>query len=81
MEGIILYRGCIIDRTNENREPNNEIIVTLEDCSTVKFFISGLSDDEYIDRAQAIQKIELTRAKRVMEYCLDKLKRRGKQNA
>lgn len=42
----------IVDRTYEFAKPDNEIVVTLENGHIERFWIQGLTDNEYIERAR-----------------------------
>jgi hypothetical protein len=44
-----------VDRTYEFAEPDNEIVVTLEDGYTERFWLKGLTDEEYIKRARYLR--------------------------
>ena len=51
----------IVDRTYESSHEDSEIKVTLENGFEVEFWITGLTDKEYIRRAKLIQKAERER--------------------
>jgi hypothetical protein len=44
-----------VDRTCERFEPDGEIIVTLEDGHVERFWLPGLADEEYIERARYLR--------------------------
>ena len=44
-----------VDRTYEFAKPDNEIVVTLEDGHTQRFWLTGLTDEEYIKRARYLR--------------------------
>lgn len=44
-----------VDRTYEFAEPDNEIVVTLEDGHSERFWLTGLTDEEYIGRARYLR--------------------------
>lgn len=45
-----------VDRTREFSKLDNEIVVTLKCGHTERFWVTGLSDDEYIKRARCLIK-------------------------
>lgn len=47
-----------VDRTLEFAGPDNDVLVTLEDGFTVSFWVTGLTDEEYVYRARKIHEIE-----------------------
>ena len=48
----------IVDRTYEKSPEDQEITVTLENGFKVDFWMTGLTNKEYIRRTKLIQKIE-----------------------
>lgn len=52
---ICIVSKPTVDRTDEFAEPDNEIVVTLEDGHTRRFWLSGLTDEEYIRRARHLR--------------------------
>lgn len=47
-----------VDRTYESSEGDSEIVVTLPCGHAERFFITGLSDAEYIRRTEQIKALE-----------------------
>ncbi len=47
-----------VDRTHENEPVDNEVVVTLPGGYVARFFVQGLSDEEYIMRAEMLLEID-----------------------
>lgn len=45
----------VVDRTHEFSTPDNEVVVTLECGWEERFWVAGLTDEEYIKRARYIK--------------------------
>lgn len=48
----------MVDRTLEFHHPDTEVLVTLEDGYTMRFFIAGLTDEGYISNTRTIRELE-----------------------
>lgn len=48
----------IVDRESEQVEGDPEVVVTLKDGYTERFFLKGLSDEEYVKRARILRELE-----------------------
>jgi hypothetical protein len=47
-----------MNKQNKVSEVGEYVYVTLSNCFECRFFVKGLSDSEYIKRAEAIYKLE-----------------------
>lgn len=52
-------KKATVDRALEFHRPDTEVLVTLEDGYTMRFFIAGLTDEEYIFNTRTIRELEL----------------------
>jgi hypothetical protein len=52
---VDIKRGIIIDRTWEYAEPDPEVKVIFDDGYSVRFWVQGLTKEEYIKRAILIR--------------------------
>jgi hypothetical protein len=58
---IASQEGHFVDRTYENSPEDAQVIVTLADGYTERFWLMGLTDAEYIERAIAIREMDAIR--------------------